>query len=514
MALCLFLSAVCSCAKKDTNDGILTVITDSSGSLVAMKESDYRPAYHFTPPTNWMNDPNGLVYYKGSYHLFYQYNPAASVWGPMNWGHATSTDLFNWTDKPVAISPDASGTIFSGSAVADVNNTAGFKAGDTDPLVAIYTLAGTQQHQAIAYSNDGGNTWAKYAGNPVLPNPGVADFRDPKVSWNATAGKWVMVLAAGQKVNFYSSADLKQWTYESSFGEGIGAHGGVWECPDLFELAVEGSSEKKWVLLVSINPGGPNGGSATQYFIGSFDGAKFSNESKDINWLDYGTDNYAGVTYNNIPANDGRRILIGWMSNWQYAQQVPTTTWRSTTTLPRELTLGANGTAYLLKSNPVREFSHYQTGGPDTAVTGANKSIDIVNNSTVKTGSYELKFTADFSSLNVMTLNIGNLKEKLLLIVDKANQLLTIDRSAAGNTDFNNVFKNKIVCPFSPKAGDNSFRLIIDKTSAELFVNNGEKVLTTLFFPAYQYNRLKLTGDGSTAAFKDLTLTAVKKSLR
>lgn len=514
LVVCMFLTAACSCSKKNDGGGILTVITDSSASLVPMKESDYRPVYHFTPPSNWMNDPNGLVYYNGTYHLFYQYNPSASVWGPMHWGHATSKDLFSWKDKPVAIAPDASGTIFSGSTVVDVDNTSGFKSGSNDPLVAVYTLAGSQQHQAIAYSVDGGDSWTKYSANPVLPNPGIPDFRDPKVSWNAELRKWLMVLAVGQKVNFYTSTDLKKWTYESSFGEGVGAHGGVWECPDLFELPVAGTTQKKWVLLVSINPGAPNGGSGTQYFVGNFSGGKFTSESTEIHWLDYGTDNYAGVTYNNVPVSDGRRIFIGWMSNWQYAEKVPTNTWRSTNTVPRELSLVNNGAAYILKSVPVKELDNYKAGGPDTSVIGSHKSIEIFNNSTIKTGSYELSFTADFSNSGNMILNVGNSKEKILITVDKGSKLMTIDRSASGNTDFNNSFKNKIVCPFVPKAGDNHFRILIDKTSAEVFVNDGESVITFLYFPTYQYNGLKLSGDGSTAMFKNLSLTAIKKSLR
>ena len=239
------------------------------------KETLWRPVYHFAPQWGWMNDPNGMVYKDGEYHLFYQYNPYGSRWGNMNWGHAISRDLVSWEHMPVAISPDGLGTIFSGSAVVDKDNTAGFGA---NAIVAFYTQASARQMQSIAYSTDNGRTFKKYAGNPVLTGD-VADFRDPKVSWHEGTHKWILTLAVGQEIRFYSSPNLKDWTYESNFGEGQGNHGGVWECPDLFELPVAGTSQKKWVLIVNINPGGPFGGSATQYFVGSFDGHKFVNES-------------------------------------------------------------------------------------------------------------------------------------------------------------------------------------------------------------------------------------------
>ena len=278
------------------------------------KETLWRPVYHFAPQWGWMNDPNGMVYKDGEYHLFYQYNPYGSRWGNMNWGHAISRDLVSWEHMPVAISPDGLGTIFSGSAVVDKNNTAGFGAG---AIVAFYTQASARQMQSIAYSTDNGRTFKKYAGNPVLTGE-VADFRDPKVSWNESTQKWILTLAVGQEVRFYSSPNLKDWTYESNFGEGQGSHGGVWECPDLFELPVAGTNQKKWVLIVNINPGGPFGGSATQYFVGTFDGHKFVNESpKATKWMDFGKDHYATVTWSNAPQN--RVIALAWMSNWQYA---------------------------------------------------------------------------------------------------------------------------------------------------------------------------------------------------
>ena len=511
----LLVLLLASCKKDEGNgNSLVNIIPDTTSALVQLKEQDYRPAYHFTPPLHWMNDPNGLVYYKGKYHLFYQYNPNSSVWGPMHWGHATSTNLFNWQSLPVALAPDNAGTIFSGSAVVDVDNTAGFKTGSEDPLVAIYTLAGAQQHQSIAYSLDGGFSWTKYAANPVLPNPSAPDFRDPKVFWHDGRQKWIMALAAGNKISFYSSANLKSWAFESNFGESSGAHGGVWECPDLFELPVEGTNTSKWVLLVSINPGGYNGGSATQYFVGSFDGKTFTSESNETLWLDYGTDNYAGVTYNNIPSADGRRIFIGWMSNWNYAQNVPTTAWRSTMTVPRELSLKVNGNSYILKSKPVAELADYKSGTADTSVLAATQSVQLIDNSIIKTGSYEINFSADMRLANQAQLTIGNNYEKLFITINKDTRLITIDRSFSGKVSFNEHFKQKIVCPFVPKADAlTEVQILIDKTSAELFVDGGEKVITALFFPAYQYNTLKLQNNGSTEAISKFNLKGINKSI-
>ena len=510
----LLMALFISCKKGKTDDeSLLNIIPGSEASLVSLNESDYRPVYHFTPPLKWMNDPNGLVYYKGKYHLFYQYNPNSSVWGPMHWGHASSSDLFNWQDHPIALAPDNSGTIFSGSAVVDVNNTAGFKTGIEDPLIAIYTLAGAQQHQAIAYSNDGGFLWTKYPFNPVLPNPGVPDFRDPKVFWHTGSQKWVMALAAGNKISLYSSANLKSWAFESNFGETVGAHGGVWECPDLFELPVEGTNTSKWVLLVSINPGGPNGGSGTQYFVGSFDGTSFVSDTNQSSWLDYGTDNYAGVTYNNIPSADGRRVFIGWMSNWSYADKVPTASWRSTMTVPRGLSLAKNGEAYVLKSTPVLELESYKTDTPDTSILAPSKSIQLLNNAIVKSGTYEINFSADMGSTDNLLLSLGNSLEKISIRIDKVNGRIIIDRGMSGLI-VNSHFGQQIMCSFIPKTDRKTkFQILVDKTSLELFIDDGEKVLTTLFFPLYQYNFLKLAGDGNSAVLSDFKMKKINKSL-
>ena len=302
-------------------------------------KEQYRPQIHFSPKEHWMNDPNGMVYNDGIYHLFFQYYPGGTVWGPMHWGHATSKDLIHWQQQPVALYPDSLGYIFSGSAVVDKNNTSGFGKDGKVPLVAIFTShyphaapgATDFENQSLAYSLDNGKTWIKYSGNPVLKNPGIPDFRDPKVMWYGPENKWVMTLATRDRVTFYSSNDLKHWNKESEFGQSAGAHGGVWECPDLFPLKYKG--ETVWILIVNVNPGGPNKGSATQYFTGNFDGNKFNSNSSQVKWIDYGPDEYAGVTWNNT---GNRRIFLGWMSNWLYANQVPTVKCRNSMSIPRK----------------------------------------------------------------------------------------------------------------------------------------------------------------------------------
>ena len=273
-------------------------------------QEQFRPQFHFSPKEKWMNDPNGLVYNNGVYHLFYQYYPKDIVWGPMHWGHAISEDLIVWKHKPIALYPDELGDIFSGSVVFDVTNSSGLGDIENPPLVAIFTYhlmegekAGRTdyQTQGIAFSIDNGDTWTKYNGNPIIDNTDIKDFRDPKVFWHEDSKQWIMSLVAGDHAKFYKSDNLKNWTYLSDFGKEIGAHGGVWECPDLFKLKVKGISEEKWVLLISINPGAPNGGSGTPYFVGNFDGERFIAEHNDIKWIDVGADNYAGITYNNTP---------------------------------------------------------------------------------------------------------------------------------------------------------------------------------------------------------------------
>jgi len=466
----------------------------------------YRPQFHFTPEYGWMNDPNGMVYLDGEYHLFYQYNPYGSMWGNMHWGHAVSTDMVSWTYLPIAISPDSLGTIFSGSAVVDVNNTAGF---GKNAMVAIFTSNGKTQRQSIAYSTDKGRTFTKYTGNPVLPNPGITDFRDPKVSWNEVSNQWVMTLATKQTITFFGSPNLKEWTRLSEFGEGLGSHAGVWECPDLFPLTYQGKT--KWVLMVNINPGGPNGGSATQYFIGSFDGTKFTADPLPYPlWADYGRDEYAGVTWGNIPKSDGRRLFLGWMSNWDYATSVPTLNFRSANTIPRELTLVNNGEHLVLNSFPVKEMN---------SLRGVNKSIPnqvVEKESFIKellpknNGTYEIEMSLipQHSSMFGFELKNSN-SETLKFMFDLNAKQLSIDRSKSGKIDFNEKFKAGANAPIVVK---NAYkvRLLIDKASAEIFINNGEIVLSSLFFPTETMNSMRLFSTEGALKAENITIYNIK----
>ena len=470
----------------------------NSFALKNIKQSDsfdfdyqekYRPAYHFTPVYGWMNDPNGMVYLDGEYHLFYQYNPFGAMWGNMHWGHAVSTDLTSWTYLPVAIGPDSLGAIFSGSAVIDKYNTAGF---GENAMVAIYTSAGKVQTQSIAYSTDKGRTFTKYDKNPVIANPDIPDFRDPKVFWHKESNQWVMALATKQTITFYGSPNLKEWSRLSEFGEGIGDHGGVWECPDLFPLSYNGKT--KWVLLVSINPGGPNGGSATQYFVGDFDGKTFKPDALPYPlWIDYGRDNYAGVTWSNIPEADGRRIFIGWMSNWDYANQVPTKYFRSANTVPRELKLASNGNHLILISYPVKEINALK-----------NKEKNLIDDITVTTeyriekllsvneGTYEIEFTVTPNTPDIVGFSLENTKnEKVEVKFDKAAKQIILDRRTSGLSAFKDNFASEMKAPLT--AGkEYRIRLLVDKASVELFVNEGETVMTSIFFPTENMNTLRL----------------------
>ena len=474
----------------------LTLTARAQQTPAAAPTPQYRPGYHFSPAAHWMNDPNGMVYYEGTYHLFYQYYPNASVWGPMHWGHATSTDLVSWKELPIALFPDSLGYIFSGSAVVDAKNTSGFGKDGKTPLVAIFThhdpkgeKAGTHtfQNQSLAYSLDAGKTWTKYAGNPVLKNPGIQDFRDPKVSWNEVAKKWVMTLATKDRITFFSSPNLKDWTKESEFGEKLGAHGGVWECPDLFPLTLNGKTH--WVLIVNLNPGGPNGGSGTQYFVGSFDGHTFTPLNDKTKWADYGPDNYAGVTWGNTGA---RKIFLGWMSNWEYANQVPTSPWRNATTVPRELALRQVGSEIYLTSQPVKELA--KLAGSVVVLKNLKASavaLDLTN---------KLKFRGDKFSL---TLNTAQLRDFALVLSNTAGEELRlgydgkakqyfIDRSKAGPSGFSPKFAGRHTTPRLATLPAADLTLYVDATSVELFGDGGLSTSTELFFPSKPFTSIRL----------------------
>ena len=473
---------------------MLFACSQKEADIIEVKKygEPFRSQFHFTPEANWMNDPNGMVYYEGEYHLFYQYHPEGNTWGPMHWGHAISTDLIHWDHQPIAIFPDEYGTIFSGSAVADINNTSGLGTQENPPLVAIYTYHDAEaeksgavdfQTQGIAFSIDKGRTWEKYAENPVLKNPGIKDFRDPKVDWYEDKdgkGKWIMSLAVKDRISFYSSPDLLDWSYESDFQPSWGAYGGVWECPDLFKLKNE-SGEEKWILLVSINPGGPNGGSATQYFVGDFDGKSFHAEEQEVKWIDYGADNYAGVTWSNVPKEDGRRLFIGWMSNWDYANIVPTEVWRSAMTLPRSLELFQSNQKHYLASRPIQETQELRVqkkeSNEDTIDLGSDL-LEIELN--IVSEDFDLEFSNEFG-------------EKVTL--KKQGNSLYFDRSESGLTDFNESFKKMHTAPDLGLELKN-LQVFVDKSSIEFFFNEGELVLTEIIFPENPYTQLKTKGFG------------------
>jgi len=457
----------------------------------------YRPQFHFSPEHGWMNDPNGMVYLDGEYHLFFQYNPYGSMWGNMHWGHAVSTDLNSWTYLPTAIAPDSLGAIFSGSAVIDVNNTAGF---GKNAMVAIYTSAGRVQSQSIAYSTNKGRTFTKYEGNPVIPNPGIPDFRDPKVFWHNESNQWIMSLATKQTIPFYGSANLKSWTRLSEFGDGIGSHGGVWECPDLVSLDYNGKT--KWVLIVSINPGGPNGGSATQYFIGDFDGKTFRADALPYPlWMDYGRDNYAGVTWSNIPENDGRKIFMGWMSNWDYANNVPTKNFRSAMTVARELKIANNGKHLVVSSYPVAEtrtLRALESAKKDVVV---EKEVVLSNLLDKNKGTYEIEMTLKPQNAGIFGFMLQNSKnEELEFRFDMTTGFFSIHRHKSGLVDFEGRFAAGMNAPLVKKDAY-KVRVLVDKASAEIFINEGELALTTIFFPTEVMNKLKFyTTEGKFSA--------------
>jgi fructan beta-fructosidase len=476
-------------------------------------EDLYRPNFHFSPKKGWMNDPNGMFYYNGYYHLYFQHYPDSTTWGPMHWGHAISTDMVTWKEQPIAIYPDEKGYIFSGSAVVDVLNTSGFGNRGEQPIIAMFTyhdMGGEKagkvkyQSQAIAYSLDEGQTFTKYSENPVIKNPGMKDFRDPKIVWDSINEKWVMVLAAGQKIMFYSSSNLKDWKLETDFGNGIGAHEGVWECPDFFPMKVQGTDEIKWVLFVSVGLGGPNGGSATQYFVGDFDGKQFkidpsfekdliNSEHKSM-WIDYGRDNYAGVTWANIPDTDGRKLFLGWMSNWNYAQEVPTETWRSAMTIAREVELQKIDASYRLLFQPVRELTTYRSTKykkESILISGETKLID---SKAIDLSSTEINFKISDLKESGFTFKLTNKQgDTLSFGYNNSNKNFFVDRRKSGKTGFSEKFAKRVsVAKRTSLNTILSGTIILDKTSIELFFDNGETVMTEIFFPNSPYDKLSI----------------------
>lgn len=646
----------------------------SAPSIVeADRDEDYRPQIHFSPREKWMNDPNGMFYLDGEYHLFFQHNPNESVWGPMHWGHAVSKDLVHWEERPIALYPDEQGTIFSGSAVVDWKNSSGLGSDDTPPIIALYTYHNAEmekqgridhQTQALAYSLDKGQTWQKYSGNPVIENPGIKDFRDPKVMWHEPTQKWVMVLAQKDHIGFYSSDNLIDWSLESTFGEEIGSHGGVWECPELLLMPIEGTDESRYVLLVSISPGGPNGGSATQYFVGDFDGKKFVLDSewekeltptvatfpsgkvfddfengisqwtnkgtafssapangghvnqppptgytgsylinsfadedratgsltselftiseKFINfriggghhpdkvgiqliindevvksetglnretlhhvswdvsewmgesallriidkesgswghtyiddivfanepaenrlepaiWLDYGTDNYAGVTFFNTPnSHEKRHVFMGWMSNWLYANEVPTTKWRSAMTLPRALKLIKTKNGLRVQSKLVEEVDSLVEASEHAPALKPGETISLspLDNSG-RMSALRYSFEVDGESASPVLVRFENDQGEFVdFEIDHKTSVVSLDRSQSGKVGFNEQFIDVQEGTLTTVDKQYLVSVVIDRSSLELFIDDGATVMTSLIFPSSVFDTMSVRSE-------------------
>lgn len=514
------------------HDVILDVITTQNRSSIREAKEDacwtnmtmadsfdttnrekYRPVYHHTPLYGWMNDPNGMFYKDGVWHLYYQWNPYGSKWQNMTWGHSSSKDLVTWEHHPAAIEANGLGAVFSGSSVVDTENTAGF---GNDAVVSLYTSADVSQVQSLAHSNDNGETFEIYPGNPIITLESEA--RDPNMFWDATNRRWVLSLAHAldHEMLFFTSPDLKEWTLQGSFGKGIGAQDGVWECPDLFRLKVDGTNEEKWVLVCNINPGGPFGGSATQYFVGDFDGKTFKADTDadgniPTKWMDYGKDHYATVSWSDAP--DNRRTLIGWMSNWQYAAEVPTMQFRSANTLPREAGLfkGADGQLYL-SSAPAPELLKLR--GKET-VNVKNKSVGKkaceyalpASNS----GVCEILLDLDCRKAEAIDVKIANnAGEYVTLKYDSSEHTLSFDRRNSGTVDFSQDFPAVTVAPTFDNGKKVSLRIFIDKSSMEVFGNNGKFVMTNLVFPTDPYSSISVNAVKGSAKIESLKVYSIK----
>ena len=439
-------------------------INQADGFDTANHES-LRPLYHHTPVYGWMNDPNGMFYKDGMYHLYYQWNPYGSQWENMTWGHSVSRDLVHWEALPAAIEPDALGTIFSGSCVVDKFNSSGFGTGS---VIAFYTSAGQNQTQSMAYSLDGGRTFTKYASNPVITGD-IHDFRDPKVFWNGEAGMWKLIVATGQEMRIYSSKDLKEWKYESSFGEGHGCHESVWECPDLFPLNVRGTGARKWMLVCNTG-GAPGGGSGTQYFIGDFDGHRFTTAQKETLWMDYGKDHYATVTFDNAP--NGRRIALAWMSNWQYSGVVPTMQFRSADSIPRDLDIFENDGKYYCGVTPSTELLAFR----GNKIKQPTDACEIV---------VDLKGAASI----VLSNSKG---EKVVMEYDPKDKTFVMDRNLSGNTSFHKDFPARTIAPVHGSI--KQLQIFIDRCSIEVFDSEGRMAMSNLVFPSEPYCNLVVKG--------------------
>ena len=500
----------------------------------------YRPSYHFTPLYGWMNDPNGMVYKDGEYHLYFQYNPYGSKWGNMHWGHAVSKDLVHWEHLDPAIARDPVGHIFSGSSVVDKKNTAGF---GKDAIIAIYTnnSVNHDEVQCIAYSNDNGRTFTKYEGNPVLtPFDGLKDFRDPKVFWYEKGKCWYMIVSADKETRFYKSKNLKKWDYVSAFGKGMGQQPCQYECPDFFQLPVNGDKKKmKWVMTMNINPGCWFGGSATEYFVGDFDGKKFTcPDANEVKWLDWGKDHYATVTF----SNTGDRVLgITWMSNWQYANLTPFKQNRGANGLPRELKLYEKNGKYYISEDVAPEVYALRKDTKNVADASVSDEKMLAGVAANMNGAFEIETDVTPDANGIAGIEISNNKrERTLIYFDMKKGKVVMDRTESGLTDFgkqavphdielawdkqlaaegkqparitNSInYKNDFaLATWAPLSlcedGKKTYHvdIFVDKSSVELFVDGGRIAMTNLVFPVAPYENVKLYTQDGKAEFKNL----------
>ncbi len=506
---------------------LTTALVSVAASPQGFYMEPFRPQYHFTPEKNWMNDPNGMVFYEGEYHLFYQYNPAGDKWGHMSWGHAVSPDMVHWTHLPLALPEADNVMIFSGSAVVDWKNSSGFGKDGRPPLVAVYTGFRTTdrvQFQCIAYSNDKGRTWTKYSGNPVIDINSM-DFRDPKVQWHDATRRWIMTvsLSAEHKVRFYGSDNLKAWTLLSEFGP-AGATGGVWECPDLFELPLPGTNDKRWVLVVNMNPGSVAGGSGGQYFIGRFDGTQFVADrdslipptsgrlaSESAHWFDYGPDYYAAVSWSDVPASDGRRLWLGWMSNWEYGGDVPTSPWRSAMSIPREVGLRRTAEGIRLVQKPAREMEslrdrHFAFKSGDLSEANAWLKERHVQGD-------QLELMVEFEPRSSGTEGVKVLKsdtEATVIGVDRQRGQAFVDRTQSGNVRFHQKFSGVYDAPLPVHDGRVKLHVFVDASSVEVFVNDGERVFTSLVYPSAASRGVEFFGSMTSARITSLNVWTLK----
>jgi fructan beta-fructosidase len=491
-------------------DIVVTSVDDRDLSVTGIKQSDekgiaydepYRPVYHFTPDFGWTNDPNGMVYLDGEYHLAYQANPYGTKHYNMHWGNAVSTDLVHWKDLPFIVAPDELGAIYSGSSVVDVDNTAGF---GRNAIVAMYTSASNTQKQSIAYSIDKGRTYTKYKGNPVLFEADKQpDFRDPKLMrYN---NKWIVSVAAGEVISFYESPDLKNWTKLSDFGKGIGSHAAVWECPDLMKFEYNG--REKWVLIVNINPGGPNGGSVAQYFIGSFNGKEFVADDLPYPlWVDEGMDDYAGVTFSNT---GDRHIFLGWMSNWLYSNDVPTINFRNGMTIPRDLSLKSNGSHLFLASTPSEEIYAARDEKKSIAVPRLSGEFIVPKILAKNNGAYEIDFEITPGSDRNLVFSLCNAKgEEMKYTFDFNDLTLVLDRSKSGLTDFHEGFAKSDILTHLVRRQSYQVKLFVDRNSTELFMNDGDLTFTNCMFPTEVYDSIKFLS--SDAVVSNLSIYELK----